>query len=89
MPFAEILTERLALRQLMPADARKIFEYRSRPEVFRFQSWGIESKAGIQSQIDRLLTAEPGEAGLWYQIQDRLTIEQRTDRRLRFSYSQI
>jgi RimJ/RimL family protein N-acetyltransferase len=68
MPFAEILTERLALRQLMPNDAQEIFAYRSRPEVSRFQSWGIESTAELQSQIDRLLMTEPGEPGAWYQI---------------------
>ena len=68
MPFAEIVTERLALRQLVPSDAEKIFEYRSRPEVSRYQSWGIESLAAIQSQIETLSVTDPGTPGSWYQI---------------------
>lgn len=68
MPFAEILTERLAVRQLVASDAQKIFEYRSLPEVARFQSWGIQSREEIQSQIKSLSVSEPGVPGSWYQI---------------------
>lgn len=68
MPFAEILTERLAVRQLVASDAQKIFEYRSLPEVARFQSWGIQSREEIQSQIKSLSVSEPGIPGSWYQI---------------------
>jgi RimJ/RimL family protein N-acetyltransferase len=68
MPFTKIVTERLALRQLVSSDAQKIFAYRSRPEVARYQSWGIESRAEIQSQIESLAMAEPGIPGTWYQI---------------------
>jgi RimJ/RimL family protein N-acetyltransferase len=68
MPFAEIRSERLTLRQLVPSDAQTILEYRSRPEVSRFQSWGLESRAEIQSQIESLAISEPGAPGSWYQI---------------------
>ena len=68
MPFTEILTERLILRQLVLEDAPTIFEHRSRPEISRFQSWGIESRSEIQSQIARLLTTEPDSPGSWFQI---------------------
>lgn len=68
MPFTRIVTERLILRQLVPSDAEKIFEYRSRPEVSHFQCWGIESLAAIQSQIENLSVTNPGIPGLWYQI---------------------
>jgi RimJ/RimL family protein N-acetyltransferase len=68
MPFTKIVTESLAIRQLIASDAQAIFEYRSRPEVSRFQSWGIESRAEIQSQIESLGMAEPGMPGSWYQI---------------------
>jgi RimJ/RimL family protein N-acetyltransferase len=68
MPFIKIVTERLALRQLAASDAQKIFEYRSRPEVSRYQSWGIESRDEIQSQIESLVLTEPGIPGAWYQI---------------------
>jgi RimJ/RimL family protein N-acetyltransferase len=68
MPFKTILTERLALRQLIATDAQEIFGYRTRPEVSRYQSWGIESRAEIQSQIERLAATEPGTPDPWYQI---------------------
>jgi RimJ/RimL family protein N-acetyltransferase len=68
MPFTKIVTERLALRPLAASDAQKIFEYRSRPEVSRYQSWGIESRDEIQSQIESLALTEPGLPGAWYQI---------------------
>jgi RimJ/RimL family protein N-acetyltransferase len=68
MPFKRIMTERVALRQLIATDAEKIFEYRTRPEVYRYQSWGIESKAEIESQIEGLAATEPGTPGPWYQI---------------------
>jgi RimJ/RimL family protein N-acetyltransferase len=68
MPFAKIVTERLGLRQLVASDAEKIFEYRSRAEVSRYQSWGVESPAAIQSQIENLSATNPGIPGLWYRI---------------------
>lgn len=68
MPFTTIVAERVALRQLIATDAQRIFEYRSRPEVSCYQSWGIESKAEIQSQIESLAMIEPGTPGPWYQI---------------------
>jgi RimJ/RimL family protein N-acetyltransferase len=68
MSFTTIVTERLALRQLIGSDAKGIFEHRTRPEVSRFQSWGIESRAEIQSQIESFGTTEPGMPGSWYQI---------------------
>lgn len=66
--FAEILTERLALRDLTGNDAQRIFEYRSRPEVSRFQSWGTESAEAIRLYIRGLCETEPGRPGSWYQI---------------------
>jgi RimJ/RimL family protein N-acetyltransferase len=66
--FAEILTERLALRDLEVSDTQRIFEYRSRPEVSRFQSWGTQSADGIQLYLRDLSKTEPGRPGSWYQI---------------------
>jgi RimJ/RimL family protein N-acetyltransferase len=68
MSFTKIVTERLALRQLAESDAQKIFEYRSRPEVSRYQSWGIESRDEIQSQIESLALTEPGIPETWYPV---------------------
>jgi RimJ/RimL family protein N-acetyltransferase len=68
MSFTAILTERLALRELRASDATRIFEYRSRPEVSRFQSWGTQSRDEIQAYISGLSATEPGKPGSWYQI---------------------
>jgi RimJ/RimL family protein N-acetyltransferase len=66
--FEAIVTEHLALRDLEASDAQRIFEYRSRPEVSRFQSWGVHSVDEIQSHIRGLSAAAPGMPGSWYQI---------------------
>jgi RimJ/RimL family protein N-acetyltransferase len=68
MPFTAILTERLTLRDLEASDAQRIFEYRSRPEVSRFQFWGTQSRDEIQGYIRGLAAIEPGTPGSWYQI---------------------
>ena len=69
MPFPKLLTERLSLRQLEASDTHRIFEYRSRPEVSRFQSWGTQAMEEIQSHVDCLAVIEPGMPGLWYQVE--------------------
>jgi RimJ/RimL family protein N-acetyltransferase len=68
MPFTETRTQRLILRDLEPSDAGRIFAYRSRPEVARFQSWGTESQDDIQSYIGGHSGSDPGVPGLWYQV---------------------
>lgn len=66
--FAGIQTARLALRDLETSDAQRIFEYRSSPEVSRFQSWGTESAEDIHKYLRNLSKTEPGQPGSWYQI---------------------
>jgi RimJ/RimL family protein N-acetyltransferase len=66
--FAEITTDHLALRDLEVSDAERIFEYRSHPDVSRFQSWGTQSADAIQLYIRDLSESEPGRPGSWYQI---------------------
>lgn len=66
--FKEILTERLKLRNLEVSDAARIFEYRSHPDVARFQSWGTQSAEAIESYIPDLSATEPGRPGSWFQI---------------------
>jgi RimJ/RimL family protein N-acetyltransferase len=68
MPFTQIQTERLMLRDLQASDAQRIFDYRSRPEVSRFQLWGSESSEKIHSYIEDLAGTEPGTPGVWYQV---------------------
>ncbi len=66
--FSEILTSRLALRDLEANDGPRIFSYHKHPDVARFQSWGTESVDVIQSYIRRLAAIEPGTPGDWYQV---------------------
>jgi len=66
--FPEIRTQRLSLRQLEIGDAQRVFEYRSCPDVSRFQSWGTKSVDDLQSHISGLTTAAPGTPGLWHQV---------------------
>ena len=66
--FEETQTRRLTLRALEKGDAARIFEYRSHPDVSRFQSWGTDSPDAIESHIHGLAAVEPGTAGPWYQI---------------------
>jgi len=66
--FEEIKTRRLTLRALNIGDAQRILEYRSSPEVSRFQSWGTDSAQLIESYIRDLAALTPGTPGPWYQI---------------------
>ena len=66
--FPEILTSRLALRNLEPNDGPRIFSYHRRPEVARFQSWGTDSVDSVQTYIRGLEAIEPGAPGKWYQV---------------------
>ena len=68
MLFAPLTTDRLALRLLQPGDASRVFEYRSTPEVSRFQSWGTESRDHLESDIRELRQTEPGVPGRWCQL---------------------
>ena len=66
--FPDIRTEHLILRALELDDAARIYEYRSSPEVSRFQSWGVHDIEEIRSCIAGLSTAAPGTPGVWYQV---------------------
>ncbi len=66
--FETIRTQRLTLRNLETEDAQRIFEYRSNPDVPRFQSWGADSAHAIEADILNWAATEPGTPGPWYQI---------------------
>jgi RimJ/RimL family protein N-acetyltransferase len=65
--FAEILTQRLRLRDLAKSDADRILQYRSDPEVSRFQSWGTESVEAIRLDIISM-HEQAEENDRWYQL---------------------
>jgi RimJ/RimL family protein N-acetyltransferase len=66
--FQEIVTERLILRDLQAADAEAMLQYRSDPEVARYQSWGPVSAEQLRSFLEELARKSPDTPGAWYQI---------------------
>jgi RimJ/RimL family protein N-acetyltransferase len=66
--FDEIITDRLALRDLEPSDGPRVFAYHKHPEVSRFQSWGTESVDAVQSYIRTLPAVDPVACAGWYQV---------------------
>jgi RimJ/RimL family protein N-acetyltransferase/uncharacterized damage-inducible protein DinB len=66
--FAELLTRRLALRQLYLSDVGAMFDYRSGPDVARFQTWEPQSQEQVRSFIASFLDLEPDTPGAWFQL---------------------
>jgi RimJ/RimL family protein N-acetyltransferase len=64
-----ILTERLILDELTPADAGDMFPYRADPEVCRFQSWEpMTTLEEVERFIAQINTTEFNTPGTWFQI---------------------
>ncbi|HLZ82460.1 MAG TPA: GNAT family protein [Caulobacteraceae bacterium] len=64
----EIVTDRLRIDDLVPGDAPALFDYRSDPEVARFQSWSFASVEETRAFIVRNASSPFGENGAWYQL---------------------
>ena len=63
--FPELNTRRLTLRSLEPSDAGQLYDYRSHPEVSRYQSWEPASPPEVSAFIERLRTMDPLTPGEW------------------------
>ena len=61
--FQDIVTDRLILRDLGPADAEVMMLYRSEPEVSRYQSWEPASVDQLRSYFEELAGMDPD--ALW------------------------
>jgi len=72
MQTPEIITDRLVLSPLAPVDAETLFEYRSLPEVSRFQNWEPTSTNEAVLFIERLARVEFDTPDTWYQFGIRL-----------------
>lgn len=68
----EILTERLKLSQLMASDALAMYQYRSDPEVCRYQTFEPGSLAEVEEFIAGLQSNDFDTAGSWFQFAIRL-----------------
>ena len=66
--FQDIVTDRLNLRDLEPADAEFMLLYRSEPEVSRYQSWEPASVDQLRSYFEELAGMDPDTPGAWYQL---------------------
>jgi RimJ/RimL family protein N-acetyltransferase len=66
--FQDIVTDRLILRDLAPADAEFMMLYRAEPDVSRFQSWEPASLDQLRSYFEKLAGMDPDTPGAWYQI---------------------
>jgi RimJ/RimL family protein N-acetyltransferase len=64
----EIITGRLRIGELTPADAPALFDYRSREEVARFQSWLPGSVDDARAFIERNASQPFGRRASWYQL---------------------
>jgi RimJ/RimL family protein N-acetyltransferase len=73
-----ITTERLVLRRFRPADAPVLAEYRSDPEVARYQSWDAPFPLlRAETAVANFIASDADRAG-WFQY----AIERAEDRRL-------
>ena len=63
-----IQTDRLDIRRLEPRDAAAVFQYRSDPEISRFQNWEPQSVGEVESFIAGLNEIGIDTPGRWYQL---------------------
>jgi len=68
MSFNPIVTKRLMLRSLRMNDASVLFQYRSDPQVTRYQSWEPEDIGEVSKFIKKMIKIRPDTPGTWYQI---------------------
>jgi RimJ/RimL family protein N-acetyltransferase len=64
----QLRTKRLFLRELRPADAATLLQYRSAPEVARYQSWHPKSEREVEAFIRRTHRTGFDVTGSWFQL---------------------
>lgn len=72
MEGPEILTQRLRLSKLMASDAPAMFEYRSDPEVCRYQSFEPGTLRDVEIFIGSMKSTPFDTADTWFQFAIRL-----------------
>ncbi|MCB2197954.1 GNAT family N-acetyltransferase [bacterium] len=63
-----IHTERLIVHPLGMDDANALFQYRSDPDICRYQGWEPETVEEVQTFIAANLEKQPDTPGQWYQL---------------------
>ena len=66
--FVELRTDRLVLRRFAPSDAAPFADYRSDPDVARYQSWSGYTLERAERFIRDMRSADPGVPGEWFQF---------------------
>jgi len=61
-------SDRIVLRQIESEDADKIFEYRSQPEIYQFQSWKPSTIQEVNDFITHRIVREPNIKNSWFQL---------------------
>lgn len=72
MPELTIVTERLVLGSLLSHDAPRLFEYRSAPDVCRYQFWEPRSVQEAEEFIERSRSDSFETPDVWHQLAIRL-----------------
>jgi len=70
-PWYPVRTERLLLRDFVPADLDSVHAYGSDPEVARYMEWGPNTLDETRVFLDRALTGQ----GVWPRLHFGLAIE--------------
>ena len=64
--FSALSTDRLTIRRFRSGDATALVEYRSDPEVARYQDWLSCSEEEATGFIQSLEGLAPGAPGSWF-----------------------
>jgi RimJ/RimL family protein N-acetyltransferase len=64
----QIKTQRTVLRRLSLSDSQALFDYRSLPEVYRYQGWFPKTLADAEDFIREHSLETKGEIGQWVQL---------------------
>ena len=77
LTMTPLQTKRLTIRRFMPEDWENLFEYRSHPDVCRFQGYEPYSRERCKTFTEIQSRNVYGEAGKWFQLAIELTAEKK------------
>jgi RimJ/RimL family protein N-acetyltransferase len=66
--FTELRTARLVIRRFRAEDEAAFAAYRSDPDVARYQSWDVYTRAEAELLVAALAELHPGIPGEWFQF---------------------
>ncbi len=66
--YSELITARLIIRRLVPADAAAFFQIRCQPAITQFQDWEPESVEEVSAFIARQIVLDMDAPDTWFQL---------------------